>query len=167
MKFRSVAGAGLFVFSLVWAPRAEAATYIQAATGYPYVSLVDWDDLHVQPWFEIVDGRSVRIKQPSCCQTVQLFWVTPVPVDQTNTNWSSKPYATISSSVSDFDHYLCSFTSTGLFSNCGAQADPGGTSTVLVPTEGTAYGWTLLGSRCIAGGFCGVGATFHATRVTD
>jgi hypothetical protein len=132
---------------------ASAATImIQAGAGHPHQGSGNfaWKDPFADSAFRIIDGRSISLTGASF-QEVSRTWDIPIPITATNQNWSVLAFAT-EPLLADFSHRICSFNPSGTFSGCGQTVDAGSTSTVSVPTDGTAYSQSFLFRGCSPAG---------------
>lgn len=136
MKINIKAALGLILGAL-YATSADAAIFVQAASGHPqFLATTAWSNAWNATGWRITDGRSIDpggAVEAGAPDT----WDVPLPISATNVTWNA--VARTSGSGATFTNRICAFTSTGAFSNCGNPVAAGSTSSVLVPTDGSAY----------------------------
>ena len=123
--------------------------WLQPGSGHKFITSanVKWTDTFANDdWLQFTDGRTISVDIPFFgASPVPRTWVVPIPLDATNITWNSTAWG--SASGGGWSTRICTFTQTGVFSNCGASVGMGVTSNALVPSGGTAFNQTFLTSR--------------------
>jgi hypothetical protein len=145
---------------------AGAATVIvQAAAGHPHLGsgAAAWTGEFTDTKILITDGRTISLTG-SLSEALVRNWDVPIPITGTNKNWSMTAFAD-ATFFSDFNHRICTFTSSGGFSSCGATVGVDSTSTAFVPLDGSTYDQATLIRNCQQGA-C-FSPTFYHVKATD
>lgn len=138
----SAKSAVALVAGMLYAASANAAVFVQAATGHPHLSVsgVNWNSEWTQSGWTIVDGRSIG----TSAFDSDMSWDTPIPITATNVTWSVLARQSGSTfPLLGFTNRICTFDIGGNFFSCGATVAPGATSQATVPVEGSAYSQTF------------------------
>src|SRR5262245_26886621 len=138
MKMSIKSALASLVMAAFYTTSASAAVFVQAGAGHPHLSFgtVAWSGEGSATGWRIFDGRSI---DPGTVEGGSpKTWDTPLPISVTNATWNAVA-RTSGTGSGNFTNRICSFTSSGAFSACGSAVAAGSTSSVVVPTDGSAY----------------------------
>lgn len=170
-----LAGALAAGLSLAAGPAAAATFYINGADGHLFLSSGEavWKDQYTDSsggtLVRVVDGRKIKLVTPDGIVPMGTrTWVIHIPINDTNANWNvAGRGGGGSGTASQNGHRICSFTSSGNFSGCGAQVTLTETSTVLVPSSGTAFSQSTFSTWCSQPGLCHPSQTLSSIKANN